>query len=325
MTNDNAQKTPFASSLHRGIEHRAKAQDATVPKAMPVTIKSINSNQTAVDLTYDTDPTTFTMPPTTVPLWINRYLRFPYAVGDKGYAVPGSLGVTPADKLGPAVSTFTKPSNLSTLVFHPIADTVNFPAMTDPNAAEMTAPNGHLFHDDALKSLLKVHPSGTSISSGGNSASTPGPQNFQAHDSGDTEHNATQNHTATVGQTNQSTADKHKHISTTSHTITAPMIGLDGDTSVSGTFSPSGGMAAGSVSAGALAPGAASTNIGTLGGDLAGTLPNPTVVGLTHVVHADTIPTYGSNALALANGLVAGQLYLNNTIDSSNTVLCVVT
>ena len=84
------------------------------------------------------------------------------------------------------------------------------------------------------------------------------------------------------------------------------------------------GLPSGSISGGSLSSGAAAQNVGTLGGDLSGSLPNPSVVGITNVLNANTLPVFASNALALAGGLSAGRLYINNTVSGSEHVLCVV-
>lgn len=88
-------------------------------------------------------------------------------------------------------------------------------------------------------------------------------------------------------------------------------------------FTNSGGGAGAGIGAGAMATGAAASNVGTLGGDLSGALPNPSVIGITHVIGANALPVYASNTLARAGGLAAGQLYLNTAISSGNAVLCV--
>ena len=70
------------------------------------------------------------------------------------------------------------------------------------------------------------------------------------------------------------------------------------------------GLASGSVGGGALASGAAASNVGPVGGDLAGALPNPTVVGLGHV-DAHLLPVATTDALAAAAGVAIGGLYRN--------------
>ena len=59
--------------------------------------------------------------------------------------------------------------------------------------------------------------------------------------------------------------------------------------------------------------GAAASNIGALGGDLSGSLPNPEVVGLSHVAGANTLPNATSDAAAAAAGVAVGGLYLNGS------------
>ncbi len=66
-----------------------------------------------------------------------------------------------------------------------------------------------------------------------------------------------------------------------------------------------------------MPPGAAAESIGPLGGDLAGTMPNPTVKGATG------LPVYANNAAARVAGLAVGDLYANTTISGTERVVCV--
>lgn len=77
---------------------------------------------------------------------------------------------------------------------------------------------------------------------------------------------------------------------------------------------PSLSLPAGGVSGGALASGAASSNVGTLGGDLSGNLPNPNVVGITHVAGANALPNYANDAAAAGGGVAIGALYRNGSV-----------
>lgn len=79
-----------------------------------------------------------------------------------------------------------------------------------------------------------------------------------------------------------------------------------------GGNTPGGNAGASGVGSGALAQNAAAYNIGDLGGDLDGTLPNPTVVGITHITNAHLLPTSPG---------VAGTLYIYN--DGVHKFLCV--
>lgn len=56
--------------------------------------------------------------------------------------------------------------------------------------------------------------------------------------------------------------------------------------------------------------GSAASNIGPLGGDLSGELPDPIVVGITHIKNANTLGVYANDAAAAAGGVMLGGLYL---------------
>jgi hypothetical protein len=66
------------------------------------------------------------------------------------------------------------------------------------------------------------------------------------------------------------------------------------------------------VGSGGMAENAAAYNVGDLGGDLDGTLPNPTVIGITHIVDANLLPTSAG---------AAGTLYVYD--DGTRKYLCV--
>lgn len=72
--------------------------------------------------------------------------------------------------------------------------------------------------------------------------------------------------------------------------------------------------AIGAAGGGSLAAGEAASNVGTLGGDLDGTLPNPHVIGISHVVGANSLPNCANDAAAATAGVVVGSLYRNGSV-----------
>ncbi len=102
------------------------------------------------------------------------------------------------------------------------------------------------------------------------------------------------------------------------HSVTAGLGGvtLQSATSISMACPPGGLiLPAGGVSASSLASGAASSNVGQLGGDLSGTLPNPTVTGILHVAGANALPVAANDAAAAAlmPPVSVGALYRNGS------------
>lgn len=67
--------------------------------------------------------------------------------------------------------------------------------------------------------------------------------------------------------------------------------------------------------------GAAGANIGALGGDLSGTLPNPQVANISNARAG--LPGYNSNAAARAAGVPVGGLYVNLVILAGEEVICI--
>ena len=60
--------------------------------------------------------------------------------------------------------------------------------------------------------------------------------------------------------------------------------------------------------------GAAAGNIGTLGGDLSGSLPSPTVVSILHVAGANALTNAANDSAAASAGVAVGGLYRNGSV-----------
>jgi hypothetical protein len=77
------------------------------------------------------------------------------------------------------------------------------------------------------------------------------------------------------------------------------------------------------VGSGGLSQNAAANNIGQLGGDLAGVLPNPDVVGCLNIRNAHLLIDAASDSAAAKKGVEVGQLYKNTTSIPGCTLVCV--
>lgn len=109
------------------------------------------------------------------------------------------------------------------------------------------------------------------------------------------------------------------------NTVTATIGGvmLQSPTSISFACPPGGlGLPAGAVGSSALASGAASQNVGAVGGDVSGTLPTLNVVGIGNV-DATNLPRAANDSAAAAAGVALNHLYVNTGAVSGVGLLAV--
>ena len=105
------------------------------------------------------------------------------------------------------------------------------------------------------------------------------------------------------------------------HSVTAGPSGVAiASTSSISLSAPSLSLPSGGIGGSALASGAASSNVGTLSGDLSGALPTPSVVNMSN---AHTLPVAANDVAAAAAGVAIGKLYINRTAIAGQNLLCV--
>jgi len=119
----------------------------------------------------------------------------------------------------------------------------------------------------------------------------------------------------------------------TDHTFSCPvssgpvLIGKNNEGTSQVLVSPAGLQLSSSLPMSLSAPsmtmpaGSAGANIGALGGDLSGTLPDPQVVNISHAKAG--LPGYNNNAAARAAGVPVGGLYVNLAILAGEEVICI--
>lgn len=168
----NAQKTPFARSLNVAAERRAREAIQLLGKALPASVVSVNGSIVTVSFQVNSAP--WTLPQITCSLFGPEYIRYPIQPGCSGVVFPADCSLGGVNGLGSGTaSVFNKPANLSALVFFPIGN-ANWPPPDDPDALCEYAPNGLIARDSDSNCILKVTPTGASITGPQGSLSTSG-------------------------------------------------------------------------------------------------------------------------------------------------------
>jgi len=162
---NNTQTTPFARSLVNYTRAEIDAQIQQLGQALPVTVASVQNAM--VTVSFDLiGPITF--PQIQVPQAISRYARPPTQVGDKGFVVAADAYLGSSTGLGTGDAAYNQPpGNLSALVFVPLSNTGW--ASVDPNAYNITAPNGCVIKDDTGASIITLTPTSITLAHGSNS------------------------------------------------------------------------------------------------------------------------------------------------------------
>lgn len=135
----NAQKRLQSRDLHQFGDKKSQDWLQRTPKGVPCTVVSVSAGMATVKLAMNSAP--FTLPNVTVPQSQSLYFREPTQAGDEGYLDNSDYYLGGVSGLGGGVADLTPRGNLTTGIFRPITRK-SFPAMVDPNKAQVQGPNG---------------------------------------------------------------------------------------------------------------------------------------------------------------------------------------
>jgi hypothetical protein len=298
---DNAFVTPLWRSLPSHARKQVQDGVQKTPKAIPVSVVSVQGELVTVKVEAQGN---YTIEQFQVAQGYSEWMRGATQVGDKGYVTAADFYIGGMTGLGGGTADYRDRANLTPMVFFPVSQKT-FPhnPTRDFNALFLNGMTGTVNQDTGGKSVHTVHPTN------GITSTTQ---------TGNVTHNSGQSIVATAQQNISHTAQQ-----SITHEAMNGNVSISAAKGVLALLAKTLSLPAGGVSAGSLASGAASSNVGALGGDLSGELPNPNVVGITHV-NASALQGFASNADAKAAGLTAGQLYINFTISATEFIICVV-
>ncbi len=205
-------KLPLMQTLQTSIDVRVQNAMQLLGKSLPCSVVAVTGTIVTVSFNVNLP---WTLPQVTIPVVGWQYFRAPIQVGDEGYAVPADVSVGQISGLGSGTaSDKLLPANLSALVFMPIGNK-NWQSV-DGNAATIYGPNGVVLRDTASNTVVTLTPSQITIDRAGTTITING--------------SSVTVNTSTVTINASSTA-----------TIAAPSIDLNGNVTIAGTLSQTGG------------------------------------------------------------------------------------
>ena len=169
---DNSLKTPLGTSLNAIAIQRAADAIQLTGRSLPASVVAVKGS--IVTVKFELSQTSPTLPQVTIPLFGPEYIRYPIqgetspgkGDGTKGMVIPADAYLGGMSGLGGGVADLTQRANLTALVFMPIGNK-GWKPPDDPQAVCVYGPNGVILRDAGNKSVVKITPTGISMSFGG--------------------------------------------------------------------------------------------------------------------------------------------------------------
>lgn len=152
---DNAQKTPFVTSINDAAMAKARAAIQVLGKNLPCSVVRVQG--AIVRVKFEVVAGVLPLPQVTMPLFGPEYIRYPIQVGDRGVAMSADAYLGGVSGLGGGTADLTTRNNLAALVFFPVGN-ANWTTV-DPNAVIVYGPNGVVLRDQASNSIITLTPS----------------------------------------------------------------------------------------------------------------------------------------------------------------------
>lgn len=144
----NTQKTPFARAINRFTEGKVLDFIQLTGKALPCHVTAVVGSIVTVKFDVTSD---FTLPDVTCPMFGPQYIRYPIQTGCLGVVLPADVYLGGITGIGGGTADFSLPSNLSALVFMPVANngaldgnnsSENWPETENADALVLYGPDG---------------------------------------------------------------------------------------------------------------------------------------------------------------------------------------
>lgn len=218
---DNSGKVPIGVSLGQAARRQAQNHIQLTGKALPASIVKMKGSIATVK--FETGGV-FTLPNVTVPMFMPEYTRHPMQPGDKGIVQAADVTIGNMSGLGPnAPASFTRPGNLSPLLFMPVGNANWTPV--DPNKHVVYGPSGTQSRPTDSSSLIATDKTaGAAIATGAPAGVNPDNLDPTAYD-----HSVVTNGTNGVVATSKTKVD----VNAPTHNINSAQTNANGNLAVS--------------------------------------------------------------------------------------------
>jgi hypothetical protein len=163
MSQDQHLKQPIYRTLTDGIRGRINDAVQLTGKSLPCHVVAVFGALITVQFDISSQ---YTLPTVTIPLFGPEYIRYPIKAGDRGMVIPcdARLDYTSGQSNAIAGIDAETTGNLSAIFFMPIGNK-NWVAV-DPTQVTIYAPNGVLIRDTASAAKVNIKPGSITVTLG---------------------------------------------------------------------------------------------------------------------------------------------------------------
>lgn len=141
----NARKTPLGLSLNQFASRKIADAIAQLGGELPCRVVAVAGQ--IVTVSFELNAAPFTLPQVSMPIATWIYDWIPVQIGDHGMTVASDVYLGGISGIGGGVADRSRPGNLTSLLFVPVANSAWMPPATDPLVRVVQGPDGVMIRD----------------------------------------------------------------------------------------------------------------------------------------------------------------------------------